>query len=458
MAGSITSAGLGSGIDVESLISKLVALERAPIQQLQTKEAGVKTQLSAYGTLKSTLSALQDAAEALQSKNKFASNTAEVADTAIASATVDSTATAGSYSLEVSQLAQAQKVRSVGYASSSSTIATGTLQIDLGSFNGTTFTADSARSFPVTIDASNNTLAGLRDAINNAKSGVTASLVNNGSTTQLVLSSDGMGASSAFKLSGLSGFYFKPGAASTLQSTQIAQDAAFTLDGIAMTRSSNKITDALGGVTLTLKAKTTAATTLDVGSDTSSVKSKINSFVTAYNNAVGLMSSQSSYNATSKTAGPLNGESSVRSIQSQLRSIMGGSVGSTIGMSRLADVGIQIGKDGKLAVDSDKLDAALKDPAKDVASLFVTNASTPGFAAQIATRIKAMLGVDGILTSRTDGLNKNIKSNDDNIAKMELRITAVEARYRAQFSAMDSTIAGLTSTGNFLTSQLSRLL
>lgn len=457
--GSITSAGLGSGIDVESLVTKLMALERAPIEQLQTKETSVKTQLSAYGTLKSSLSALQDAATALQTREQFASNTANVADATIASATVDSTVTAGSYSLEVAKLAQTEKVRSTGYASATATIPTGTLQIDLGNFNGTSFTADAARHFSVTIDSSNNTMSGLRDAINNANAGVTASLVNDGTSTRLVVSSKDTGANSAFKLSGLTGFDFNPAAAgsSSMLSTQIAQDAAFTLDGIAMTRSSNKITDALAGATLTLKAKTTTATTLDVGSDTASIKTKINSFVSAYNNAVSLMSSQTSYSASSKTAGPLNGESSVRSIQSQLRSIMGGTIGATSGMSRLSDIGIQIGADGKLTANSDKLDAALKDPAKDVASLFISSTTSPGFASQIATRVKAMLGTDGILTTRTDGLNKNIKTNDDSIAKLETRMTAIEARYRSQFNAMDSTIASLTTTGNFLTQQLARL-
>ncbi|HSD38400.1 MAG TPA: flagellar filament capping protein FliD [Rhodocyclaceae bacterium] len=458
--GSITSAGLASGIDVESLVSKLMAAERTPINLLQTKEAGVKTQLSAYGTLKSTLSSLQDAAIALQTPDKFASNTANVADAAIAAITVDSTATAGNYSLEVAKLAQTEKIRSTGYASDSAKIPTGTLTIDLGNFNGTKFTGDSSRSVSVTIDSNNNTLSGLRDAINNANAGVTASLINDGTSTRLVVSAKDTGANNAFQLSGLTGFDFNPAASgsSSMLSTQVAQDAAFTLDGIAMTRPSNTITDALSGVTLSLKATTTTATSVNVGSDTSSIVSKINSFVTAYNNAIGLMSSQSSYNATTKTAGPLNGESSVRSIQSQLRSIMGGSIGKTAGMSRLADVGIQLGADGKLTVNSDKLSTALKDPTKNVASLFVSNTSTPGFAAQIATRVQAILGTDGLLTARTDGLNKNIKSTDDNIARMELRMTAIEARYRAQFNAMDSTIAGLTTTGNFLTSQLSKLL
>lgn len=455
--GSITSAGLGSGIDVESLVTKLMALERQPITQLQTNETGVKTRLSAYGTLKSTLSSLQDAAEALQTRDKFASNTAEVADATIASASVTSSATASTYSLEVAKLAQNEKIRSTGYANGSATIPTGTLQIDLGNYNGTSFTADATRTFSVTIDSSNNTLSGLRDAINGANAGITASLVNDGTVTRLVVSSKDSGANNAFKLSGLTGFDFNPAAASTMLSTQSAQDAAFTLDGIAMTRSSNKITDAVDGVTLTLKAKTTTATSFTVGSDTSAVRKKIDSFVTAYNNAVSLMSSQSSYNSDSKTSGPLNGESSVRSIQGQLRSILGGAVGGVSGFSRLADIGIQIGASGKLTVDGTKLDKALADPKKDVASLFITDTTAPGFAAQIATRVKTMLGTDGILTTRTDGLNKNIKNTDASIAKLEARMTTIEARYRAQFNAMDSTIASLTSTGTFLTQQLSKL-
>ncbi|MDB5814257.1 MAG: fliD [Rhodocyclales bacterium] len=457
--GTITSAGLGSGIDVESLVTKLMALERRPINNLQTKESGIQTQLSAYGTLKSTLSSLQDAATALQTRQNFASNTAVVADTTIASATVDSTATAGSYSLSVDKLAQTEKVRSTGYASATSTIPTGTLQINLGTYNGTSFTPDATKSFSVTINSSNNTLSGLRDAINGANAGVTASLVNDGTFTRLVVSSNDTGASNAYKLSGLAGFDFDPASAGTssMLSTQSAQDASFTLDGIAMTRPSNKITDALSGVTLNLTAKTTTATTLNVSSNTTAIAAKINTFVTAYNNAVGLMSSQSSYNASSKTAGPLNGEASVRTIQSQLRSIVGSSVGTTTNLARLSDIGIQIGVDGKLAVNSDKLTAALSDPTKDVASLFITGTTTSGFASQIATSIKSILGDGGVLTARTDGLTQTIKSTDKSIASLETRMTAIEARYRAQFSAMDTTIASLTSTGNFLTQQLAKL-
>jgi flagellar hook-associated protein 2 len=457
--GPITSAGLGSGIDVESLVTKLMALERQPITNIQTAEAGIQTQLSAYGTLKSTLSSLQDAATALQTRAGFASNTANVADPSIASATVDSTATSGSYSLSVDKLAQTEKVRSTGYTSASSTIATGTLQINLGNFNGTAFTADPTRSVSVTIDSSNNTLSGLRDAINGANAGVTASLVNDGTYTRLVVSSKDTGANNAYQLSGLTGFDFNPASAgsSAMLSTQSAQDASFTLDGIAMTRPSNKITDALNGVTLNLNAKTTTPTTLTVASDTGSITTKINAFVTAYNNAVGLMSSQSSYNASSKTAGPLNGEASVRTIQSQLRSIIGGTVGSNPSLARLSDIGLQIGVDGKITVNNDKLSAALSDPTKDVASLFITGTTSSGFASQIASSITSILGSGGVLTARTDGLTQTIKSDDKSIAALEVRMSTIEARYRAEFSAMDATVASLTSTGTFLTQQLASL-
>jgi flagellar hook-associated protein 2 len=460
--GPITSTGLGSGLDIEGLVTKLMSVEREPITQLQTQEAGIQTQLSAYGTLKSTLSSLQDAATALQTTEGFASNTANVADSTIASATVDSTATAGSYSLSVDQLAQTEKIRSTGYASASSTIPTGTLQINLGTYNGTTFTADPTRSVSVNIDSSNDTLSGLRDAINGANAGVTASLVNDGTYTRLVVSSNTTGASNAYQLSGLTGFDFNPASAGTssMLSTQVAQDASFTLDGIAMTRPSNVISDALTGVTLTLAGKTAATaapTTLTVSSDTNAISTKINAFVTAYNNAVGLMSSQTSYDSSTKTAGPLNGEASVRSIQSQLRSIVGGTVGSNPSLARLSDIGIQVGVDGKLTVDSDKLTAALSDPTKNVASLFISDPTNPGFAAQISTSVQNILGTGGLLTARTDGLTQSIKDDDNSIASLEVRMTTIEARYRTEFNAMDATVASLTSTGTFLTQQLASL-
>ena len=455
--GAITSAGLGSGIDVETLVSKLMTLERQPITQIQTQETSINTRLSAYGTLKSTLSTLQDAAKAMQTSDNFAAWTATVADSSIASASVSSGASAGSHSLVVTDLAQSQIVASTGYASSSAAVATGTLTLQLGTYAAGVFTGST--STDITIDSSNNTLGGLRDAINAAKTGVTASIVNDGNTTRLVLSSDNSGTANSFKLSGLTGFDFNPAAAgaSTLASKQVAKNAAFTLDGIDMTRSSNTVSDVLTGVTFTLKAKTTSTTSLAITSDTTSIKAKINSFVSAYNGAVSLMSSQTNYNTTTKSGGPLNGESSVRAIQSQLRNIIGGSVSGNSGATRLADVGIKVGVDGKLTVDDTKLSAALGDPTKNVAGLFTKSGNVSGLADQMATTVGKILGTDGTLTARTDGLTKTIASMNDRIAKLETRMTSIEARYRRQFNAMDSVVAGLNTTSTFLTQQLAKL-
>lgn len=454
--GTITSAGLGSGIDVETLITKLMTVEQQPITQIQQQESSIKTRLSAYGTLKSSLSSLQDAAKALSTTEKFAAYSATVANTDAATVTATGSATPGNYSLSVSKLAQNQKVRSGTYASSSSTIATGTLKIDLGTYNGTTFTADSTRSFNITINSSNNTLAGLRDAINSAKAGVTASLVNDGTNTRLVLNSDNTGASNAFKLSGLTGFDFDPAAASTLTSTQSAQDAAFTLDGISMTRASNSVSDALTGITVNLKATTTSATTINITRDTSAIEKKITDFVTAYNNTIGLMASQGSYDTTTKTGGPLNGETSLRSIKSQLRNIVGSTIGSGT-VSRLSDIGVQIGVDGKLTVSSTKLEAALADPNKDVSAVFIKGTTTTGIASLLSDRIDDIIHTDGVLTSRTDGLNKTIKNMDSRISSLQSRLSSIEDRYRKQFSAMDSIVAGLNSTSTFLSQQLAKL-
>lgn len=461
----ISSLGVGSNLPLDTLLTQLMAAERQPVTQIETRKSSTQTKLSAYGTLKGSLSALQTAAEALNTKAKFASYTATVADTTVASAVSSSSASAGNYSLEVSQLAQAQKVKSGGYASATSTIATGTFKIEIGKYAedaSTDFTA--SKTTNITIDSSNNTLQGLRDAINSANAGVTATIVNDGGTTpyRLVLTSSTTGTTNAFQTSGLTGFGYtadaNPAPTNDLSSIQGAKDAKFKLDGIDIVKATNVVTDAIDGVTLTLnKTNVGTPTSLNVATDVSGESTKINAFIKAYNDVVGLMKSQSSYNESSKTAGPLNGDATVRSIQSQLRAIVGGTLTGS-GLTRLSDVGIKINVDGTMTADSTKLEAALKDPTKDVGSLFAKVGSTSGFAAQVATAVGDMLDSDGLLTSRTDGLNKTIKDFDKRIEAMNTRLTLVEERYKKQFSALDTMISGLNSTSSYLSQQLSKLL
>jgi flagellar hook-associated protein 2 len=456
---SITSTGLGSGLDIESLITKLMTVEQTPITDLQTKETKQNTKLSSWGQIKSALSTLQTAAEALDTRKEFQTYKTSIADSTVASVSVTSgsSAVAGSYSLEVSQLAAVQKVKS-----SSSYATTATTVVDVSSGNQTLALKVGSTTTNITISSTNNTLGGLRDAINAAKTGVTATIVNTGDSTtpySLVLTSDNTGTANAFSLSGLSELTYdsSTGTGTGLTKVQAAADAKFTLDGVSITKSSNTITDAIDGLTLSLsKTNVDSATTITVSTDTSAIKTKVSALVTAYNSLNSVIKVQTAYDATTQTAGTLNGDATVRSIQSQMRSILTSVVGSG-SASTLSSIGVSFQKDGSLALDSTKLSAALADSTKDVGAIFVKDSSSTGIASKLATSISAMLGTGGLVTARTDGINSTIKSIDKRIDTLTDRLASIEKRYRAQFTALDTTISNLNSTSSYLTQQLKAL-
>ncbi|WP_018605777.1 flagellar filament capping protein FliD [Uliginosibacterium gangwonense] len=476
--GSITSAGLGSGIDIESLVTKLMAIESQPITTLQKRETSYQSKLSAYGVLKSSLSSFQTTADAIGTATKLASYTATLANTAAATATTSESARAGSYSLSVTNLAAAQKVRSAGYASQTATITSGTLALNLGtlSSDGTTFTPDSSKAVNIEISAAKgtNTLSGLRDAINASSAGVTATIVNDGGSSNayhLMLTSKDTGTTNAFSVSGIDGLTYSPASTATgnqLTSVQQATDAKFSLDGINITSASNVVSTAIDGVTLTLTGTTTTATTLTVASDTAAIQKKVQAFVDGYNSMMSLMKSQtkttSSTKLTSSTStsstssdGPLAADSTVRTIQNQLRSLATSSVGSG-SITRLADVGISIDSSGTMSLNSTKFQAALASSPSGVANLFTKTTSSNGIASQVSEKITAYLGTDGLLATRTDGIQKTITSMDKQIENLQNRMDTIETRYRKQFTAMDSMVASMNSTSSYLTTQFKSLL
>ena len=227
--------------------------------------------------------------------------------------------------------------------------------------------------------------------------------------------------------------------------------------GLQINATFNTITDAIQGVTLTLaKTNVSTPTRLTVSADTSSIQNKVSAFVKAYNSVNALIKEQTAYNAETKVAGTLNGDSTARSIQSQLRSIMSSTVGSG-SPGRLSEVGVSFEKDGTLSFDTSKFQTAMNDTTKDVAALFAKDGSTTGIASQISTRIGEMLGTSGLLTARTDGINSLIKTMDKRVESLSTRLTAIESRYRAQFTALDKTMSSMSSTSSFLTQQLSAL-
>jgi len=248
-----------------------------------------------------------------------------------------------------------------------------------------------------------------------------------------------------------------PTGTQALSERATASDATFSVDGIAITKPANTVSDAIGGVTLTL-LKANATTNLSVASDTAAIKEKIDAFVKAYNDLSKALKDASAAEPAAGTSSALTGDSTVRSIQSQLRQILtAGLSGTTGGLATLSEIGIGFQRDGTLAVDAAKLSEALADPSKRVGELFVKGATVTGFAAQIDIRIGDMLNTEGILSNRTDGINDSIRDIDKRRERLEARMTQIEARYLAQFTALDKMIASMTATSTFLQQQLANL-
>lgn len=452
MAG-LSSPGIGSGLDINGLVTKLMEIEQAPAKALNTREAGFQAKLTAYGSLKGALSSVQSTAKALTLAATFTSRAAAVSDATILSASADTTAAAGVYSIVVTQLAKYHAVRSnTSYAATTDTFNTGTLAIKVGA--GT--------AVNVTIDSSNNTLAGIRQAINDAGTGVTASIVNDGSTNRLLLTSKTLGTSGAITVtatdSGSGGTHALAGLdSSVLVATQTADDAQFSVNGFAVTRSSNTVSDVVEGLTLNLAKVGSANVT--VSTNTGATTAAINAFVRAYNDTVKQLQTASAYNAATKVASVLTGDSTARGVGSQLRTLAQSTVsGVGGGVTTLSSIGIALQKDGTLLVDSAKLAAALADPAKDVAALFSsTTAGNQGVAVRFNAAMEAIIGSSGLLASRTEGIAVSIKDIGKRRDALALRLTKVESRYRAQFTALDGLVASMNQTSQYLSQQLANL-
>lgn len=457
MAG-LTASGIGSGLDIDGLVSQLMSLEQRPLTVLATKEASYQAKLSAFGQLKAVLTTLQTAANGLKDTAKFSATKATVADASLFSASSTTSASAGSYSVQVDALAKTQ--RTASSAASEFVPVAGDLTITFGSVSGGVFTPGSAA--PQTLTFAGGTLEELRDAINDGDLGVTASVINNGSVKQLVLTGTDTGADQAFSIGGTVGLNYDP--ASTTVSTdpvygvQAAQNALIEVDGIAISRDTNTIDDVIEGVTLTLtKAAPGTPTTVTIADDKSGARSAIDAFVKAYNDLSTAIKTLTAFNADTRTAATLTGDSTARGIQSQLRNVLGESISGLTGANRLSDLGITFKDNGSLTVDSGKLDAALKDPAKNVSAFFAGSEGLTGFAAKLSERLDGFIDSDGLITGRTDGINASIKAIDKQREALSARLEQIEKRYRAQFSALDSLVASMTQTSTFLTQQLANL-
>jgi len=391
MAG-LSSPGVGSGLDINGLVKRLMEVERAPLAKLAKQEADFQAKITAFGTLKGGVSAFQTAVRSLASETRFNTAKATAADATVLSATASSIAKPGSYSIEVNQLAQQHRLASATFADPAIAIGTGTLTIDFGTHESgpNSFTVNGARAATsISIHGGNNSLTGIRDAINQARAGVSASIVNDGSGFRLALSSNDAGRANSLRIlvsndgdgqntdqTGLSRLAYNPvaavGAGRNIDQTMAAQNAEFRVNGIAISKPTNLVGDAITGVTLNL-LKTSPPTTLSIARDTAGVKTAVEDFVKAYNDLAASMRELGGYDFATQKGGLLQGDSTLRGLQSQIRGMLsqrlefaGG------GLSSLSDIGVSFQRDGTLAINGARLDAVLADPEKNVASLFAT--------------------------------------------------------------------------------------
>ncbi len=397
--GSLTSLGIGSGLDVNALISKLMEARNKPVVLLQTQEAGLQATLSAFGGLKSALSQFQTALQNITNVESFQSLSASVANSSVATATATSSAVSGTYSLQVKQLAQTQTLVATGQASATSPIGVGTISFNFGTTSGTvtnglyqagtTFTGSGAAAKTVTIDTSNNSLTGIAAAINAANIGVTASVLNDGSNTpyRLSLSSTNTGAANSMQISvtgdaALASLLNQDPTSTTGQKliqTSAAQNAEFTLNGLAISGDKNTNSAVIPGVTLNLlSTNLSSPTTLSISQSHSGAVSAINSFVSAYNTIASAISTSTGYDSTAKKAGPLQGQNSVLSIMNDMQQILNSPVpGAPNNLSMLAQIGIKFNNDGVMSVDNAKLESAMAANPTGVIGLFAsTGAAT----------------------------------------------------------------------------------
>jgi flagellar hook-associated protein 2 len=400
MASTIIPTGSATtpSIDVASIVGSLIKSEQQPLTGLNNQITSYQTRISALGTVQSALSQFRLAAQGLNSLafNSFSANSS---NSAAVSATASSIAKPGNYSLTVSQLAQAQNLVAAGQPSATTAIGSGaptTLSFDFGTISGGTlnngtytgagFTANGSATKSITIDSSNNTLSGIRDAINAANIGVTASIINDGSASpeRLVLTSNSSGLANSIRISvagvggnpadpALAGLLAQdPAGTQNLSQTSTAQSANLTINGIPITKSSNSVGDVIPGVTLNLSGTSTTPFTLNVVPDTAAVTTAINGFVKAYNAVVQAIQSQTSYDPTTKVAGTLQGDVSINIIQSQMAAMLNTSIGTNAnGYSNLSQIGIGFHQDGTIAVNATTLNNALTSNYQGVAGLFV---------------------------------------------------------------------------------------
>ncbi len=457
---SFSVGGIATGIDTQSIIDALVQAERVPIDRLQVREQGFQAQVKALQQLNTLVKAVQDAADALKdTSGPLLGRTATATSADAVAVSVTNTTPAGTYSVDVTQLARAQTLTTPAgrFADTdTTTVGTGTLSIQIGT--GT--------AVDITIDSTNNTLAGIKDAINAANAGVTAAIVNDGGTNpyRLAITANQTGTTNAATLTvtgdgdgnntdnaGLSQLIN-----ANLVETQAAQDATLTVSGIAITSATNKVTDAIPGATMELVGTSGGTpTTVTVKEATGPLESKLSAFVSAFNELAKFNDDQNNVDHP----GVLSGDFTLRSVVSRLSSMvlsLGHASGS---IQSLSDIGVRMSDGGRLQFDASVLKDAISTNKAAVEEVIRGDGSTThGVFGAIANTVAGFTDpITGAIHGRTEGLNANVKRINQQISTAEARIDAYKKRVTKQYTQLELLVNNLKTQGDSLLQALSNM-
>ena len=448
----ISSTGIGSGLDINSIVTSLTtAAGLAQNTQLSDRKSSLTAQVSAYGTFSSALSTLQATLTTLETPSTLAGRTATLSDDKVASGSATASAIPAQYSLQVQNLATAASLASQPVSSGTTTVGTGTLTIAVG-----------GNSASISIDSTDNTLAGIAAAINSAPNnpGVSATILTTSAGARLVLTGTTTGAANAITVTqsggdgGLAALTYDPAnGVKKLTQTQAATDANFSVNGFAATSPTNQVTSVISGVTLNLLGTTAANTpaTLTIGNDTTGAQASIGTFVTALNGLITSIQSLTGYDPSTKTAGPLLGNATLQSFQSQLSNILDQvKSGNTSTGTSLASLGITANTQGTYSTNTTTLGNALTASVTSVGNFF---GGANGIASQLNTLINGYTQSGGLL----DSINKGLQSSLTDVANQQTALNARMATYSAtltkEYNAMDTAVALLKQTQTYLTAE-----
>jgi flagellar hook-associated protein 2 len=456
---SISSAGIGSGLDVNSIVTQLMSIERQPLNALQTKATAIQSTVSEYGKVKSAISTLRDAASKLSGSSLWGQTVSTSSNAAAVTSTTNGSV-AGTYAVAVQSLASVQTVATGVYPTTTSTPGSGVLTIDMGAWGAgqTSFTGKTpAVSANINI-AATDTLTDVRDKINAAGVGVTALIMTDSSGSRLLMRSNVSGAENGFRTSGVAGLGFNPpGGAAGMTQTQAAADAKATVNGLPVTSTTNSFVNIVDGLSLTLNAVTTAPVNVDVAADKDNLKKAVTAFAEAYSAVMKLISTDTKYDPVTKKGGPLLADSAVSTMQTQMRALVSEVSGASAVFGHLSDVGLQIQTDGSLTVNAAKLDSALvnlPELKKAFSNSDALNSANNGFAKKFKALNDTMLASDGSLANRTDGLSTQITRNQKSQDDMNIRLAGIEKRLRAQYNALDARMGQLTGKSGLVSQQI----